>query len=211
MRLFETYTAHLPNCDRVIEVAREAEGFVVRIPAPAVPPPGDVPPPGNGASEATVPTGARTQEGNPPPTGNADDAGEMLLTWEETECGRILVRLGGRPIECRVTRLPDGALRIEWRGRSILARVADDLAERARLAHAAHTGPLPLRSPMPGMVVKVLVEEGDLVALEQPLLVIEAMKMQNELAAPVAGKIVNLSVKPGEVVEGDQVLLEIRT
>jgi biotin carboxyl carrier protein len=88
--------------------------------------------------------------------------------------------------------------------------VADDLAERARLAHAAHAGPMPLRSPMPGMVVKVLVEEGDLVSLEQPLLVIEAMKMQNELAAPVAGKIVNLAVKPGEAVEGDQVLLEIR-
>jgi biotin carboxyl carrier protein len=173
MPLFEKYTARLPNCDREVEVAREAEGFVVRLPAQA------------GSDEA-------------------------LLTWEEIEGGRLLVRLGGRPIECRVTRLPDGAMRIEWRGRQILARVTDDLAERARLAHAAHAGPMPLRSPMPGMVVKVLVQEGDVVAVEQPLLIVEAMKMQNELAAPVAGKIVNLSVKPGEAVEGDQVLLEIR-
>ena len=185
MQLFEKYTAHLPNGDREVEVAREADGFMVRLPAPRVPP--------NGA-----------------PAGDVAAVDEMLLTWEETEGGRILVRLGGRPMECRVTRLPDGAFRIEWRGRQVLARVADDLAERARLAHAAHAGPMPLRSPMPGMVVKVLVEEGDLVTLKQPLLVIEAMKMQNELAAPVAGTIVNLSVKPGGAVEGDQVLLEIR-
>jgi biotin carboxyl carrier protein len=171
MHLFEKYTSHLPGRTQEVEVARETDGFTVRLPAPA---------------------------------------GTVLLTWEETECGRVLVRMGGRPIECRVTRLPDGTFRIEWRGRQVLAHVADDLAERARLAHAAHAGPMPLRSPMPGMVVKVLVEEGDLVTLEQPLLVIEAMKMQNELAAPVAGKIVNLAVKPGEAVEGDQVLLEIR-
>jgi acetyl/propionyl-CoA carboxylase alpha subunit len=47
-------------------------------------------------------------------------------------------------------------------------------------------------------------------AIEQSLLVIEAMKLQSELAAPVAGKIANLAVKPGETVEGDQMLLEIR-
>lgn len=205
MGAFETYTAHLPNGDREVEVAREADGFMVRTPAPA------------GTSEARtdmsetpVVAGAEAGDASGAPAAAAANVDEMLLTWEEIECGRTLVRLGERPMECRVTRLPDGALRIEWRGKQVLARVADDLAERARLAHAAHAGPMPLRSPMPGMVVKVLVEEGDLVTLEQPLLVIEAMKMQNELAAPVAGKIVNLSVKPGEAVEGDQMLLEIR-
>jgi acetyl/propionyl-CoA carboxylase alpha subunit len=189
MQLFERYTAHLPGCTHEVEVAREADGFAVRLPAR---------------------TGAKGEDASGARTNNGGAVDEVLLTWEETECGRVLVRMGGRPIECRVTRLPDGTFRIEWRGRQVLARVADDLAERARLAHDAHAGPMPLRSPMPGMVVKVLVAEGDLVSLEQPLLVIEAMKMQNELAAPVAGKIVNLAVKPGEAVEGDQVLLEIR-
>ena len=205
MPLFERYTAHLAGCDREVEVAREADGFRVRLPAPA-----DLSESRTGPSEPPAVVGAQAGVASGAPAGTAAVVNEMLLTWEETECGRTLVRLGGRPIECRVTRLPDGAFRIEWRGRQVLARVADDLAERARLAHAAHSGPMPLRSPMPGMVVKVLVEEGDLVALEQPLLVIEAMKMQNELAAPVAGKIVNLTVKPGQTVEGDQVLLEIR-
>jgi biotin carboxyl carrier protein len=191
MRLFEKYTVHLPGCDREVEVAGEAEGFMVRVPPPA-------------GAEAAAASATET------PASSAGTVDETLLTWEEAECGRVLVSLGGRPIECRVTRLPDGAFRIEWRGKQVVARVADDLAERARLAHAAHTGPMPLRCPMPGLVVKVLVEEGDVVTLEQPLLVVEAMKMHNELAAPVAGKIVNLSVKPGQAVEGDQVLLEIR-
>jgi biotin carboxyl carrier protein len=143
-------------------------------------------------------------------TAEATASEESLLTWEEIEGGRVLLRVDGRTVECRLTRLPDGTYRIEWRGRQVLARVADDLAERARLAHAAHTGPLPLRSPMPGTVVKVLVTEGDEVSLEQPLLVVEAMKMQNEIAAPIAGTVINLTVKPGQAVEGDQVLLEIR-
>jgi biotin carboxyl carrier protein len=63
---------------------------------------------------------------------------------------------------------------------------------------------------MPGTVVKVLVAEGDQVQLEQPLCIVEAMKMQNELDAPFAGKIVQLMVKSGQAVEADQVLLEIR-
>jgi acetyl/propionyl-CoA carboxylase alpha subunit len=190
MSLFEKYTVHLPGSDREAEVARATDGFQVRLPAPVGP---GKSPAGSGAE---------------PPDEAA--AGEAFLTWEEIGGGRVLVRLGGSPVECRVTRLPDGAFRIEWHGRQVLARVADDLAERARLAHAAHGGPMPVRSPMPGTVVKVLVAEGDVVAREQPLFVIEAMKMQNELAAPIGGKIVNLTVKAGQAVEGDQVLLEIR-
>jgi pyruvate carboxylase subunit B len=63
---------------------------------------------------------------------------------------------------------------------------------------------------MPGTVLKVLVEEGDLVQLEQPLCIVEAMKMQNELDAPIAGRVVRLTARAGQAVEADQVLLEIR-
>lgn len=208
MQMFERYTAHLPGSDREVEVARAADGFRVRLPAPT----GTSDTPGGPGAVPGDTDGATVRDGTADHADVVKDgaAEEMLLTWEETEGGRVLVRLGGRPMECRVTRLPDGAFRIEWRGRQVLARVADDLAERARLAHAAHGGPMPVRSPMPGTVIRVLVAEGDVVTHEQPLLVIEAMKMQNELAAPVGGKIINLAVKPGEAVEGDQVLLEIR-
>jgi biotin carboxyl carrier protein len=146
------------------------------------------------------------------PSGSDRDAGgaEKAVTWDEQGGGRVLLRIDGRPVECRLTPIPGGALRIEWRGRQVTVRVADDLTERARLAHAQHGGPIPLRSPMPGMVVKVLVAEGDLVQLEQPLCIVEAMKMQNELDAPVSGRVVHLSARPGQAVEADQLLLEIR-
>ncbi len=136
-------------------------------------------------------------------------SGETDATWQPLEGGRVLFTLRGRPLVLRVQRAGEGAWRIESRGRIFTVQVEDDLARRARVAHA-HAGPVPLRSPMPGMVLKVLVEEGQTVTLEQPVLIIEAMKMQNELAAPATGTVVSVQVRPGQAVEGDQVLLEIR-
>jgi len=62
---------------------------------------------------------------------------------------------------------------------------------------------------MPGTVIKLLVAEGDTVVIEQPLLIVEAMKMHNEIAAPLAGTIRSIKVAAGQTVEGDQILLEI--
>lgn len=136
--------------------------------------------------------------------------GEARMIWEELEGGRISLQIDGRPVEVRLARLPDGSLRLEQDGRQVVIRVEDSLSQRARLAHEHHGGPLVLRSPMPGTVVKVLVEEGQSVALEEPLIIIEAMKMQNELAAPASGVIERLTVRAGQAVDGDQALLEIR-
>lgn len=202
MTLFQKYTAHFPDQDRELEVAHDGEEFLVRVPRGSVPggePASAVATGTSGASPAAMDAGAA-----------ANTEGLTRISWDEQECGRILLRVDGRPVECRISRLPDGTMKIEWRGRQVPVRVADDLSERARLAHAHHGGPVPLRSPMPGTVVKLLVAEGEMVLLEQPLLIVEAMKMQNELASPLAGRIVNLSVKAGQAVEGDQILLEIR-
>jgi acetyl/propionyl-CoA carboxylase alpha subunit len=137
-------------------------------------------------------------------------AGVVALSWAETDGGYSLVRIDGRPHEARIGRSADGGYQVEWRGYWGQIRVEDDLAFRARLAHAQHGGLVPLRSPMPGMVIKVLVEEGQTVSLEQPVMIIEAMKMQNELSAPLAGTITKLAVEPGQAVEADQLLLEIK-
>ena len=59
---------------------------------------------------------------------------------------------------------------------------------------------------MPGKVVRVLVAEGDSVTAGQGLLVIEAMKMENEVAAARDGRVSSLKVEPGQVVEGGAVL-----
>ncbi len=62
---------------------------------------------------------------------------------------------------------------------------------------------------MPGKVVAVLVENGAEVKQGQPVLILEAMKMQNEIKAPQEGKVAHLKVKPGETVEAGSVLFAI--
>jgi pyruvate carboxylase subunit B len=74
----------------------------------------------------------------------------------------------------------------------------------------AARGPATLRAPMPGLVVRVLVEEGQEVAGGTGVVVLEAMKMENELKAPAAGMVGAVRVRPGEPVEKGQVLVELR-
>jgi biotin carboxyl carrier protein len=64
-------------------------------------------------------------------------------------------------------------------------------------------------SPMPGRVLKVLVAEGDEIHAGRPLVVVEAMKMENELAAARDGRVKKIFVTPGATVEGGAKLIEI--
>ena len=64
-----------------------------------------------------------------------------------------------------------------------------------------------LKAPMPGLVVRIAVQEGDLVAAGTSLVVLEAMKMENELKAPSAGTVGAIRVSAGQAVEKGQVLL----
>lgn len=74
---------------------------------------------------------------------------------------------------------------------------------------ATSSGGAVVKAPMPGLVVRVLVGEGDPVEKGDALVVLEAMKMENELRAPAAGVVVGLKVAPGQVVEKGQVLVEL--
>lgn len=71
-------------------------------------------------------------------------------------------------------------------------------------------GPPDLRAPMPGLVVRLLVEPGAAVEAGRGLLVLEAMKMENELKAPAAGQVADIKVKPGQPVEKGAVLVTFR-
>ncbi|CAM2066582.1 Lipoyl-binding domain-containing protein [Sulfidibacter corallicola] len=70
-------------------------------------------------------------------------------------------------------------------------------------------GPVALEAAMPGLVQRILVKEGDEVEEDQGLLVLVAMKMENELGSPKAGKIKKILVKEGENVESGAKLVEI--
>lgn len=74
---------------------------------------------------------------------------------------------------------------------------------------ASDHGEYLLRAPMPGLIVTIPVEEGQNVEKGDVLLILESMKMQNELKAPRGGQVSRIRVKPGESVEQKQTLLSI--
>ena len=98
------------------------------------------------------------------------------------------------------------------RGRQYQVKVEDEREKRLKAAGGAGVtegGELQLKAPMPGLVVTILVEESQEVKKGQVLLILESMKMQNELKAPRDGKINRIRVKAGESVEQKQPLLSM--
>jgi pyruvate carboxylase subunit B len=76
-------------------------------------------------------------------------------------------------------------------------------------ASAGPSGPAPLVAPMPGLIVRVHVQSGDQVLAGQGLVVMEAMKMENELRVQAAGRVKTVFVTPGSVVEKGALLIEL--
>jgi len=74
---------------------------------------------------------------------------------------------------------------------------------------AVTTGPQKLNAPMPGKIVKVMVVTQQTVQEGQPLLIMEAMKMQNELKAPKSGSVKHIEVREGDTVSSQQTLVVI--
>ncbi len=97
------------------------------------------------------------------------------------------------------------------RGRQYQVKVEDEREKRlkAQGGNIAEGGEFHLKAPMPGLVVAVPVEEGQQVKKGQVLLILESMKMQNELKAPRDGKVERIRVKAGESVEQKQTLLSV--
>ena len=91
-------------------------------------------------------------------------------------------------------------------GRTHRLKLLDERAMRSRAKGALGSGEREVRAAMPGKVVAVLVELGATVTQGQGLLVIEAMKMENEVGSPRAGTVQEIRVKPGQAVEAGELL-----
>ncbi len=96
-------------------------------------------------------------------------------------------------------------------GRRFAYALDDPRSLRSRRGGAADAGgPRPIKAPMPGRVVRILASAGDAVDAQQGILVIEAMKMQNEMKSPKAGSVVRIAVAVGgDTVQAGQVLAVI--
>lgn len=98
------------------------------------------------------------------------------------------------------------------RGRQYQVKIEDEREKRLKAAAGgglAEGGEFLLKAPMPGLIVSILVEEGQEVKKGQVMLILESMKMQNELKSPRDGKIGRVRVKAGESVEQKQTLLSV--
>ena len=89
------------------------------------------------------------------------------------------------------------------------APAAAPAAPAAPAPAANVSGGTSVAAPMPGTILKVLVNVGDQVAENQPLIVLEAMKMENDIPSVAAGKVLAINVKQGDSVEAGQALIVI--
>lgn len=106
----------------------------------------------------------------------------------------------------------DGSWRVLLMGRSYAVSIEDAREKRLRNLSGSSARPgseFILKAPMPGLVIGVPVAEDQLVEKGQILLILESMKMQNELRAPFAGKIARLRVKTGDSVQQKEILLNL--
>jgi len=119
--------------------------------------------------------------------------------------------LDGRSYEAFV--YPAGkAWQVLFHGISYEAMVEEEMEKQLRMASGgfiSETAEYHLLAPMPGLVVMVAVSDGDEVQKGDVLIVLESMKMQNELKAPRAGTVTRSRVKPGDGVEQRQILLTL--
>ena len=115
--------------------------------------------------------------------------------------------LAGESHEVQIAPLPDGRIKLHTGLAEFVAEVADPRAWRGRKHGALEAeGRQPILAPMPGKVIRLLVNEGDNVEAAQGLVVVEAMKMQNEVRSPKSGKIERLLAKEGQAVNAGEIL-----
>lgn len=106
----------------------------------------------------------------------------------------------------------DGRHAIRVRGRVVNLEILDERRKKMKEAQASRFavgGTAEIKSPMPGKIINFLVAPGDAVEEGQGIVVVEAMKMENELRAPKAGVVARLHGKSGEAVESGTVLAVI--
>ena len=156
----------------------------------------------------------------------AGDPGELEMHRNGDLC-RFRYARGDAPAvegEASVIEVEPGVYSVLWNGRSYEARVRDGVVElrgrryavqvidprEMKPGAAAHAGGREeLVATMPGKVVRLLVEEGAEVTAGQGIVVVEAMKMQNEMPAPRAGRVVLLQARAGETVAAGELLAAI--
>jgi biotin carboxyl carrier protein len=125
----------------------------------------------------------------------------------EISSGVYSVLIDGISHEVRVAPAADGSLTLHTGQYEFAAEINDPRAWRGRRhGHVEAEGRQQIVAPMPGKVIRLLVKPGEGVKAGQGLLVVEAMKMQNEVRSPKTGKVERLLAKEGQPVNAGEIL-----
>jgi len=122
--------------------------------------------------------------------------------------GTVSVLLDGQSFVVHITPSLDGKIKLQTGPHEYTAELLDPRAWRGRRHGALEAeGRQQITAPMPGKVIRVLVNAGDEVEAGQGLVVVEAMKMQNEIRSPKKGKVERLQAKEGQNVNAGEILV----
>jgi biotin carboxyl carrier protein len=149
--------------------------------------------------------------------GNTDfslDGEANRLDWAVLAPGRYSVLASGKSYQVRLRKPAtpmdrSGSYVVSVGNRSFGLDLEDVRNRRHESVSTGHHGAQEVLAPMPGKVIRILSTEGSSIAPGQGLLVIEAMKMQNEIRAPRAGHVEKIYVREGEGVEAGSPLLRL--
>ncbi|HRR08263.1 MAG TPA: acetyl-CoA carboxylase biotin carboxyl carrier protein subunit [Rhodothermales bacterium] len=145
------------------------------------------------------------------------DEGLLSVNGEPVKCSlepignglySLLIRNQSLPVF--VQPMDGGQMKITIQGRSSVVQVKDEkdlLLEKFGVKHGKDAVAANLKAPMPGLVLRVYVEAGQTVKAGDRLLVLEAMKMENEIKATADARIKAVQVKPGDAVGKNAVLI----
>jgi len=156
--------------------------------------------------------------------------GEIRKISVEARDGGLIVHEGGQVFETGVRRVSANELRLRFGDRSVRVFLVKD-GERTFVSvdgrpyvvseprveagrpgeanEAAAGGSLRVKAPMPGKVTKLAVSEGEKVRRNQTLVIVEAMKMENEIKTSIDGVVAKIHVAVGDLVDAERILIEI--
>jgi len=152
---------------------------------------------------------------------------QVELSWTETET-TIEANVGGRTYSIEKRRLGPGLVWFGAGGASVEVAVTPtetgydvtmrgnritvefvDAGRKGRRQGIASVGVATVRAPMPGKIVRILRQQGEMVEAHQGLVVMEAMKMQNEIRSPKQGRVGLLNVVEGDAVKLGDLIAQV--
>jgi biotin carboxyl carrier protein len=119
---------------------------------------------------------------------------------------KYMIKLNGKVYEVEIEEVTGGT---SVAATTVTQSSAPVQANNTANNTAQSQGGVTVEAPMPGNILDIPVKVGDLVKKDQVLLILEAMKMENEIVSPVDGKIVSIAVSKGDTVNAGVVLVQI--